>query len=60
MNKGKRMRTYLLPIVALLAGGAAQAAELARITVTNDLDQAGPRKPSPFRGARSTARCRAR
>jgi pectinesterase len=36
------MRTYLLPIVALLAGGAAQAAELARITVTNDLDQARP------------------
>jgi pectinesterase len=46
MNKGERMRTYLLPLVlpvaALLAGGAAQAAELARITVSNDLDLARP------------------
>lgn len=39
------MRTYLLPmlpIAALLAGAAAQAADLARITVTNDLDMARP------------------
>ena len=36
------MRTYLLPIAALLAGGALHAAELARITVTNDMEQARP------------------
>jgi pectinesterase len=43
MNKGTTtMRTYLLPIAVLLSGGAAQAAELAKITVTNDLDLARP------------------
>lgn len=37
------MRTYLLPIAAaLLTVGAAQAAETAKITVTNDLDLARP------------------
>ncbi|MRW88924.1 DUF4861 domain-containing protein [Duganella sp. FT80W] len=36
------MRTILLPIAALLAGSAAHAAELAKITVTNDLDLARP------------------
>ncbi|MYM31136.1 DUF4861 domain-containing protein [Duganella sp. CY15W] len=36
------MRPLLLPIAALLAGGAAQAAEQARITVTHDLNLARP------------------
>ncbi|TFW28408.1 DUF4861 family protein [Duganella callida] len=38
------MRTYLLPLAALLAGAATQvqAAELARITVSNDIELARP------------------
>lgn len=36
------MRTILLPIAALLSGGALHAAELARITVTHELDLARP------------------
>jgi len=37
------MRTsLLLPLAALLTGGALHAAELARITVTHDMDQARP------------------
>lgn len=36
------MRIRLLPLAALLAGGALHAAELARITVTHDLNLARP------------------